>query len=162
MKLYFDQISEFIVHLPMWVPVLVIIIAFISVVGQWVLYSKCDQPGYACIVPVWNVIIFLKIVGRPANQSYYVIILPLLMLIPFILFLSGTISLLVAVLVASIFFLPWAWFLITIYKEVCQSFGKYNMTSYILIVVLNGLYLFNLALSQEEKYRGPVYKARVN
>lgn len=158
MKINFNQITDFVANLPMWIPVLFCIIVFIGVVGQWVLYSKCDQPGYACLVPVWNVIIFLKIVGRPSKHAYFVIIPPLLMLVPFLLFLMGTISIMVAGIIATVFFLPWAWFLITIYKEVCQSFGKYNVASYILIVVFNGLYLFNLALSQEEKYRGPVYK----
>lgn len=158
MKIDFNQIIDFVSHLPMWIPVLFCIMAFMGIVGQWALYSKCDLPGYSCLVPVWNVIVFLKIVGRPAKHSYFVIIPPLLMAIPILLFLMGKISILIAGIISGVFFIPWAIFLIIIYKEVCQSFGKYNKVSYILIVIFNGLYLFNLALSQEEKYQGPVYK----
>lgn len=158
MNIDFNQIIEFISHLPMWIPVLFCIMAFMGIVGQWALYSKCDLPGYSCLVPVWNVIVFLKIVGRPAKHSYYVIIPPLLMAVPLLLFLMGKMTILIAGIISGALFIPWAIFLIIIYKEVCQSFGKYSTASYVLIVVFNGLYLFNLALSQEEKYKGPVYK----
>ena len=39
----------------------------LSVVAQWRLYEKAGQPGIAAIVPIWNFIVFLRIVGRPAS-----------------------------------------------------------------------------------------------
>jgi len=47
-----------------------------GILGQWSLYVKCGQPGVACIVPFWNVVVFLKIVGRPAWQSVFVVLPP--------------------------------------------------------------------------------------
>ena len=39
-------------------------LVIISLVAQWRLYEKAGQPGIAAIVPIWNFIVFLKIVGR--------------------------------------------------------------------------------------------------
>ncbi len=111
---------------------LYIIIGFsimVAIVAQWRLYEKADLPGVASIVPVWNLIVFLKLAGRPASHFWY-------LLIP---------------LYGQFYFMPRVWI------EVCQSFGKRTMTDYILVVVLNGLYILNLGLSYDIEYYGPVY-----
>ncbi len=150
---YISTIQSFVTSLPVWVIVLTCILLFIGVVGQWALYEKCGLPGYACLVPVWNVIVFLKIVGRPASQGW-IIMLPPLVIVAAFLFVP---NLTYAIVIAGFAFAAWFIFLVIVCIEICQSFGKYNVASYILIVLFNGLYLFNLALSQEEKYYGPVY-----
>ncbi len=40
--------------------VLVIIIA-----AQWKIYEKAGKPGWACLVPIYNIIVLLEIVGKP-------------------------------------------------------------------------------------------------
>jgi hypothetical protein len=40
--------------------VLVLVIA-----GCWKVFTKAGQPGWASIVPIYNVVVLLKIVGRP-------------------------------------------------------------------------------------------------
>lgn len=155
-----QDLIDLIGGLPIWVPVLLGIIVFIGIVGQWALYEKCDLPGYSCLVPVWNVIVFLKIVGRPTKHAWMVMVPPVFMMLPFILWNFEILGLIPASIIATVFFLPWAYFMTIIYKEICQSFGKFTTVSYVLIVIFNGLYLFNLALSQDEKYRGPVYKEK--
>ncbi len=159
MKMLQDLI-DLIGELPIWVPVLLGIIVFIGIVGQWALYEKCDLPGYSCLVPVWNVIVFLKIVGRPTRHAWMVMLPPVFMILPFALWNFEMLGLIPASVIAAVFFLPWAYFMTIIYTEICQSFGKLSKVSYVLIVIFNGLYLFNLALSQDEKYRGPVYKEK--
>lgn len=154
MKEIMQNAQDIIMILPTWVIVLGCILLFVGVVGQWALYEKCGLPGYSCLVPVWNVITFLKIVGRPAKHCYMVIVPPIIMAAAILI----TPNLWVGIAIAGVAFLPWAYFMIKIYVEVCQSFGKKDMMSYILIVLFNGFYLFNLALSQEEKYYGPIYK----
>ncbi len=153
-----QDVIDLIGEMPMWIPVLFIIIAFMALIGQWALYEKCDLPGYAAVVPVWNVIIFLKIVGRPSKHGWMVMTPPLLMMLPLILWNMEILGMIPALAIVGVIFIPWAYFLIVVYKEICQCFGKNDIMSYILIVLFNGLYLFNLALSQDEKYRGPVYK----
>jgi hypothetical protein len=42
-----------------------VIVAIILLAAMWRIYSKAGQPGWAAIVPVYNVYVLLKIVGRP-------------------------------------------------------------------------------------------------
>ena len=107
-------------------------LAFIAVIAglaQWRLYEKAGQPGLAALVPVWNIIVFLRIVGRPAKDAW-------LMLIP---------------IYGQLYFIPKVWI------EVCQSFGKRTTLDYVLVILLNGLYILNLAMSEDTRYLGPVH-----
>lgn len=54
---------------------LAIILAVI--VGMWKMFAKAGQPGWAAIVPIYNIYILTKIVGRP---WWWLI----MMLIPFV------------------------------------------------------------------------------
>ena len=103
--------------------------AVLSVVAQWRLYEKAGQPGVAGIVPIWNFIVFLKIVGRPAKHLW-------LFLIP---------------IYGQFYMIPKVWI------EMCQSFGKRSTLDYVLVILLNGLYIFNLGMSYDTAYVGPVY-----
>ncbi|MBR9975073.1 MAG: signal peptidase I [Bacteroidetes bacterium] len=53
---------------------MLVILAF-YVVCLWKVFEKAGQPGWAAIVPIYNIVILLQIVGRP---TWWVI----LMLIP--------------------------------------------------------------------------------
>jgi Family of unknown function (DUF5684) len=35
-------------------------------IGMWKVFAKAGQPGWAALVPIYNLIILVKIVGRPA------------------------------------------------------------------------------------------------
>jgi len=43
----------------------IFIISIIVIVGQWKVYTKAGKPGWACIVPIYNLIVMLEIVGKP-------------------------------------------------------------------------------------------------
>ena len=101
----------------------------LSVVAQWRLYEKAGQPGVAAVVPIWNFIVFLRIVGRPANHLW-------LFLIP---------------VFGQLYMIPKVWI------ELCQSFGKRSLLDYVLVILLNALYIFNLGMSYDTEYLGPVY-----
>lgn len=40
-------------------------IAAVFIASLWKLYTKAGQPGWAAIVPIYNIIILMNIVGRP-------------------------------------------------------------------------------------------------
>lgn len=42
---------------------LAIIVAVIA--GLWKVFTKAGQPGWACIVPIYNIVVLLKIVDKP-------------------------------------------------------------------------------------------------
>ena len=54
----------------MYIGMLVMII-FISVVvilmaaGMWRIFEKAGEPGWACLVPIYNLYVYCKIIGKP-------------------------------------------------------------------------------------------------
>ena len=35
------------------------------ITASWVVFVKADQPGWACLLPIYNVILLLRIAGKP-------------------------------------------------------------------------------------------------
>lgn len=130
----------------------VVCFAFVGILAQWSLYDKCGQPGIACIVPIWNVIAFLKITGRPAWHSIFVILPPPIILAAML--IGNPIAQYALMGIAGAF---WMAFMVKVYIELCQSFGHYKTMDYLLVTAFNGFYVLHLGLSYKEKYRGPVY-----
>ena len=109
--------------------IILVVFTFIGIVAQWSLYEKCGQPGVACIVPIWNLIVWLRIVGRPAWQI-------LLLLVP----------------VYNIYFF------FKVFIEICRCFGKTSKLDYFMVVVFNAPYVIYLGLSADTEYQGPLYE----
>lgn len=59
-------------------------IIFLVIAGVWKTFVKAGQPGWAAIVPIYNVFVFLKIAGKPA---WWI----LLLIIPFVNIVIGII-----------------------------------------------------------------------
>jgi hypothetical protein len=49
-----------------------LLIALVVIVAMWKVFTKAGQPGWASIIPIYNVYIWCKIVGRP---GWWVILL---------------------------------------------------------------------------------------
>lgn len=92
------------------------------------LFMKCEQPIWAAFVPGYNVVVAMRILGRPDAHA-------LLFLIP----------------AFNVYF-----FFKTVI-ELAQSFGKHTMTDFALAAVFNVFYVLNLSLAYQEEYQGPVY-----
>lgn len=47
--------------------VALVYLAFIVlfVAAGWKIYAKAGQPGWSALIPIYNMVVFLKIVGRP-------------------------------------------------------------------------------------------------
>jgi hypothetical protein len=80
-----------------WLAIVIVVIA-----GMWKVFTKAGKPGWASIVPIYNLYILLEIVGRPTWWLAFL----LLGFIPFI----GSLALLVVMFI--------------IYWDVAKSFGK--------------------------------------
>jgi hypothetical protein len=61
-----------------------LLVALLMIVAMWKVFTKAGQPGWASIIPIFNLYIWCKIVGRP---WWWI----LLMLIPFVNFIIGII-----------------------------------------------------------------------
>lgn len=75
------------------VAVISLIIAVIGIVIMWKVNTKAGQPGWAAIIPIYNIYVWLKIAGRP---GWWI----LLMLIPFV---NVVMSLIVSIDIAKSF-----------------------------------------------------------
>ena len=40
-------------------------LTILMIVSMWKLFTKAGQPGWACIIPIYNIYVFLKIAGKP-------------------------------------------------------------------------------------------------
>ena len=41
------------------------IIVFFLIVCRWKIYTKAGKPGWACIVPIYNIFVLLQIIKKP-------------------------------------------------------------------------------------------------
>lgn len=81
--------------LPAWFWILIIAFAILMIASMWKVFEKAGQPGWAAIIPIYNIYIMTKIGGKP---GWWV----LLFLIPFVNYV----------------------FLIWLYNMISKSFGK--------------------------------------
>jgi len=65
-----------------WICYFVVIILLIA--AMWKVFSKAGQPGWAAIIPIYNIYVMCKVAGRPGWWL-------LLMLIPFVNFIIAII-----------------------------------------------------------------------
>ncbi|MDA0314505.1 MAG: DUF5684 domain-containing protein [Bacteroidetes bacterium] len=70
-------------------------VIMLLIASQWGIYSKAGKPAWACLIPIYNTIVLLEIVGKPWCWLF-------LMFIPFL----------------NIVILVW------IYNLLAKSFGK--------------------------------------
>jgi hypothetical protein len=70
-----------------------LIFAVVMIAALWKVFTKAGQPGFAAIVPIWNILTLLKIAGKP---GWWLI----LMLIPGV---NAIIGILVAIEIAKKF-----------------------------------------------------------
>lgn len=96
-------------------------VAVVFIVGLWKVFTKAGQPGWAVLVPIYNLYILLKIAGRPA---WWI----LLYMIPFVNFV---IAIMVAIDIAKAFGQSAAWgvvllFLLSGIGYLILGFGNYR------------------------------------
>ena len=74
------QASDYQTPAPQASPLSIIIslaIAVLIIAAMWKVFTKAGQPGWACLIPIYNLYVLCKIAGRPGWWL-------LLMLIPFV------------------------------------------------------------------------------
>lgn len=66
--------------------VVYLVIVLLEVAAVWLVFTKAGQPGWASIIPIYNLVVWMRIAGRP---GWWVI----LSFIPFVNFIVGIIVL---------------------------------------------------------------------
>lgn len=101
------------------------VFALLAIIAMWKVFVKAGQPGWAAIIPIYNIYILLKIVGRP---GWWLV----LWLIPIV-------DIVVAILVSI---------------DLAKSFGKSAAWGVIMLFFLNIIGYFILGFG-DAKYQGP-------
>jgi len=112
----------------------IIFLSFVAFVANWRLFVKCGYPGVSAFIPIYNIIVSLRIVGRPDSHIF-------LFLIP----IYGQIV-----------------FPIILTIDLLKSFGKYHWLDYLFAIVFNIFYMLNLGLAYNEEYYGPSYGMKLD
>ena len=47
-----------------------LILSVILIISHWKIYTKAGKPGWASIIPIYNVIVLLEIVGNQSGGSF--------------------------------------------------------------------------------------------
>ncbi len=108
-----------------WITVIILVFGGLKI-GHWKLFEKAGHPGWAALVPVYNWVIWLRMIGKPI---WWVALL----MIPAI-----------GVLV---------WVAMTI--DLVRSFGKYKLSEHAGGLVLFPWYLPKLGYDAKVQYMGP-------
>tara|TARA_B100000029_G_scaffold295820_1_gene289122 strand:+ start:254 stop:700 length:447 start_codon:yes stop_codon:yes gene_type:complete len=64
-----------------------LVIGLAVVVANWKIYSKAGKPGWAAIIPIYNLVVWLEIVGRPTWWIAAIILCPPVALVMLIILL---------------------------------------------------------------------------
>jgi signal peptidase I len=95
--------------------------------GLWKLFVKAGKPGWAAIVPIYNIIVMQEIVGREAWKI-------ILLFIPLVNIYFG----------------------ITLNVSFAKAYGKYGIGNYLAVIFLGIIFLPLWGFSDDVQYVGPV------
>src|SRR6056297_3541668 len=42
-----------------------LLLLFLVIVPEWKIFTKANKPGWAIFIPIYNIIVFLQIIGKP-------------------------------------------------------------------------------------------------
>jgi len=105
--------------------IIMLAVVVLIVASMWKIFEKAGQPGWAAIVPIYNLYILTKIIGKP---GWWVV----LMIIPYL----------------NIIFMIWA------YNLLSKSFGK-DTGFTVGLVLLGIVFFPILAFDKSILYQGP-------
>jgi hypothetical protein len=105
--------------------ILIALVTILPILGLYRLFIKANKSGWAAFIPVYNILVFLDIIGKPWWWIF-------LFIIPFL----------------NVIWIIWAWFL------VCRSFAKSDLFI-ILSLLLGIVIFIPILGFSNSKYIGP-------
>lgn len=71
------QLPAWFGYLTVGFPLMMFVVFGLMIVSSWFIFQKAGKPGWASLIPIYNVVVMLEIIGRP---TWWV----LLMFVPFV------------------------------------------------------------------------------
>jgi hypothetical protein len=109
----------------------ILVVAVFMIVCMWKIFVKAGKPGWAAIVPIYNLVVLMEIVGRPT----WWVLLYFLSVIPFV----GWIGALVVGIIVMI--------------DLAKSFGK--DTGFAILLILLPIVGYPMLAFGKDEYKGP-------
>jgi hypothetical protein len=53
--------------------IFILAFAVFAIICQWRIYTKCGEPGWSCLIPIYNMYVMCKMVKRPELFKYFLI-----------------------------------------------------------------------------------------
>ena len=71
--------------------ILVVYVAIIvlMIASQWTVFTKAGQPGWACLIPIYNIYVMTQIAKKPGWWLAIILLVPIVNLIFLIMLLNG-------------------------------------------------------------------------
>ena len=70
------------------VVIIYLAILVLMIAALWKIFTKAKKPGWAAIIPIYNIIVLLEIIGRPL-WWFILLLIPIVNIIIFIIVLHG-------------------------------------------------------------------------
>ena len=98
--------------------IIVLAVVVLSIAGLWMMFQKAGEAGWKAIIPIWNTLIILKIVGR-AWWWIILLIIPFLGLVIWIIVCNDLSKSYArgAGTTVGLIFLPWLFYMILGFGE---------------------------------------------
>lgn len=120
--------------------IIALVLSVLVIIGQWRIFKKANQPGWAALIPIYNTFCMCKVTGVNTWWVLISLLAPVVLgLIPVVGSLLGT--------VVSLYFA------VILYVSLARSFGKSDGYAALLIFLAP---IFFLVLGRnQEQYLGP-------
>lgn len=121
------------------------VIAIVLIVSKWRVYTKAGKPGWTSVVPIYNIVVLMELIGRPIRWVVF--------------YLLGV----VFFFVLPLFIVPpLGWILITflyiiLSLDIARSFGK-GIIFAIVYLILFPFVGYPILAFGKSKYIGPAAK----
>ena len=119
------DLENFLIGIGIGFGIFFICIIVLMIIAKWKVYEKANQPGWAVLIPIYNTLVFLQIVGKPWWWIF-------LMFIPYV----------------NLVFIIWA------SNMLSKSFGKEEAFT-VGLVLLPYVFYPIIAFSKDINYLGP-------
>jgi Family of unknown function (DUF5684) len=107
-------------EMPSWFIPLMLVLTVFYIICMWRIYTKCDAPGWACLVPFYNFYVMCNMVKKPKLFSY-IIMATIAYIISFVIMFAAPAIGWIFVVASAIAILV---FSVQLYHALSKAFGQ--------------------------------------
>ena len=96
-----EQILDLLIGAGTGVMIFYVIVLVLMIVSMWIIFSKAGKPGWAAIIPVYNIIVFVQVAQKGWGWILVFLLSWILMFIPILGWIAYPILMLVAIIIVD-------------------------------------------------------------